>query len=368
MLAPTTTSQAHFMDSLVDFSANPSFPEGIPTHPLEIINYKLLLANVKPEVERLWHACKTLGFFYLSEHGIQPEEVFEIGRKSLRNLPFEEKLKFLHDANAGQSFGYKPPGANLTNASGGVDTVEWWNIAKDDVRSYPEVTYRTYATPINDAMDKLKGFVDKSESVSRTLLKILNDKLCLPEGFLESCHAPTELSMSEVTLIRNPGVEEAPTFSEEQLAIGAHTDFGSISLLHNILGGLQVLPPSTKEWIYIKPLDGHIVCNLGDALAVFSGGILRSNLHRVIPQPGPQIHWDRWTLVYFFRPHGTCEMRALVESEDVKEAVRESTNPFPHAISAIEWFQRRTKYFHKDENISAAESWKQAKGTEHGEF
>ncbi|KAJ3992789.1 Clavaminate synthase-like protein [Lentinula boryana] len=356
------------MDSLANPSANPPFPEDVPTHPLEVINYKLLLGKDQAEIQKFWTACKTLGFFYLSEHEIQANEIFEIGRHSLRNLPQKEKLNFLHNANAGDSFGYKPPGANLTNASGGVDTVEWWNIAKDDVLSYPQIAYRTYAAPINDAMDKLKDFVDKSESVSRTLLQILNEMLRLPEGFLDSCHIASKPSTSEVTLIRNPGREKAPSFSEEQLAIGAHTDFGSISLLHNVLGGLQVLPPSTKEWIYIKPIDGHIICNLGDALSVFSGGLLRSNLHRVIPQPGAQIHWDRWTLVYFFRPHGICEMRPLIESEIIKSAAEESTNSFPHGISAVEWFQRRTKYFHKDEETSAAESWKQAKGTEHSEF
>ncbi len=36
------------------------------------------------------------------------------------------------------------------------------------------------------------------------------------------------------------------------MAIGAHTDFGSLSLLHNRLGGLQVLPPGYTEWQYVK--------------------------------------------------------------------------------------------------------------------
>jgi hypothetical protein len=32
----------------------------------------------------------------------------------------------------------------------------------------------------------------------------------------------------------------------------------------------------------LKPLAGHAICNIGDALVLFSGGILRSNLHRVV--------------------------------------------------------------------------------------
>lgn len=31
-----------------------------------------------------------------------------------------------------------------------------------------------------------------------------------------------------------------------------------------------------------QPLAGHAICNIGDALTIFSGQILRSNMHRVL--------------------------------------------------------------------------------------
>ena len=60
------------------------------------------------------------------------------------------------------------------------------------------------------------------------------------------------------------------------------------------------MPPGSQEWLYVKvgishdsrsgvptehrtqPIPGYAICNVGDALAIFSGGILRSNLHRVM--------------------------------------------------------------------------------------
>ena len=33
---------------------------------------------------------------------------------------------------------------------------------------------------------------------------------------------------------------------------------------------------------YEQPIPGHAICNIGDAMTIFSGGILRSNLHRVV--------------------------------------------------------------------------------------
>lgn len=58
--------------------------------------------------------------------------------------------------------------------------------------------------------------------------------------------------------------------------------------------------PGTTQWQYVKvctglysqncfsslphrqPIPGHAICNLGDSMTIFSGGILRSNLHRVV--------------------------------------------------------------------------------------
>ncbi len=60
-------------------------------------------------------------------------------------------------------------------------------------------------------------------------------------------HHKDECSGSEARITKNP-----PGFASDRMAIGAHTDFGSLSFLHNRLGGLQVLPPGYKEWQYVK--------------------------------------------------------------------------------------------------------------------
>ena len=40
-----------------------------------------------------------------------------------------------------------------------------------------------------------------------------------------------------------------------------------MTILFNRLGGLQVLPPGEgAEWCYVKPLAGHAIVNLGDAM------------------------------------------------------------------------------------------------------
>lgn len=98
-----------------------------------------------------------------------------------------------------------------------------------------------------------------------------------------------------------------------------------------------------------QPIPGHAICNLGDAMAIFSGGILRSNLHRVVPPPKSQSGYDRWSLVFFTRPGNSAILSALQgESEMIREAVLSANEggekgKYETGVSSGEWFARRIK-------------------------
>lgn len=249
------------------------------------------------------------------------------------------------------SLRYKCAGANATDEYGNLDTVEFINVSKDDVLAYPDVAVRTYPSTVNARMEgSIKPFVKKSLEVNNTTLAIFERKLGLPARALLDLHKLDEHSGSEARTIKNPPPSSLPgsVAEKEKAAIGAHTDFGSLSFLHNRLGGLQVLPPGYEEWQYVRPLAGHAICNIGDALTLFSGGVLRSNLHRVVPPPGAQRAHERWSLVFFTRPGNGVVLRALVEESG---AIRERVDMlegeararfFPEA-TASDWFGRRIK-------------------------
>ncbi|KAG5335519.1 hypothetical protein C0989_001181, partial [Termitomyces sp. Mn162] len=322
----------------------PAFPEDVPTHPLLIIDYQLISARDSHEIDRLWEAATQLGFC-LKNHGVDEEVdgMFEMGAETMK-LPLEEKMRF-EQGDSGMSFGYKAAGANAVDATGRLDTVEFINIAKDDALAWPKQARRAYPSTVNARMQStITPFVRKSLEINNTLLDVLNDRLGLPAGTLLAKHPMEEYSGCEARVIRNPPVGQA-SVDPERLAIGSHTDFGSLSFLHNRLGGLQVLVPGSESWQYVKPLPGHAICNLGDAMALFSGGILRSNLHRVIPPPGIQAPYERWSLVFFTRPGNSVILRALVEdSEMIARAVNETPERnFESGSTASEWFSRRIK-------------------------
>lgn len=246
------------------------------------------------------------------------------------------------------SIRYKHAGASATDETGTLDSVEYLNIAKDDVMAYPDVAIRRYPPEVNDCMESvLKPFVQKSMEINNTILAIFENKLGMNLKTLLDRHSLHEPSGSEARLIKKSGSTVAANSEQHKVALGAHTDFGSLSFLHNRLGGLQVLPPGSSRWQYVGPLPNHAVCNVGDALTLFSGGILHSCMHRVVAPPDLQAAFDRWSLVFFTRPGDDISLRALVDdSEMVKKAIDGmdaslAEKYFP-GVNANEWFVRRS--------------------------
>lgn len=136
----------------------------------------------------------------LKNHGADElvEDMFAMGAETMA-LPMEEKMKY-EQGDGGLSCGsvactrylacfltlacrYKKVGANATDETGALDTVEFINIAKDDALAWPQIAHRTYPSTVNARMDStIKPFVRKSIEINNTLLGVLNDRLGVQRG------------------------------------------------------------------------------------------------------------------------------------------------------------------------------------------
>ncbi|KAI0062564.1 Clavaminate synthase-like protein [Artomyces pyxidatus] len=347
----------------------PPFPDDVPTVPLLIIDYSLIKEGDAREVDRLWQAATELGFWYLKNHGAEEEAdaMFDTGEATL-NLPLEEKMKF-EPGEHFLSFGYKHAGWMVTDKAGNPDSVEFMSVSKDDILARPAVANRTYPTPVEASMDSsVRPFTIKAIEITGVLFSVLGDRLGLPKGMLASVHRPDERSGSEARFLKVAGSLncQAPP---EKASLGAHTDYGSFSFLHNRLGGLQVFPLGSDGWKYVKPIPGHAICNIGDAMNIFSGGILRSNVHRIVPPPKEQAAYDRWSLVYFTRPGDSVPLEPLSEqSAMIADAVAKApAGKYNTGTTAKGWFARRVRNVQLTK-FTGPQTWQAGKGTEHQEF
>lgn len=174
-----------------------------------------------------------------------------------------------------------------------------------------------------------------AHSVVRLVLDLLNEHLHLPSETLTNLHRISSLSGDQVRFVKAP----PQPMNDRRVALGQHTDFGSVTVLFNRTGGLQILPPGKDvEWCYVRPLPGHAIINLGDAMVKFSNGLLRSNIHRVKSPPGAQADTTRYSLVYFARPEDDTPLKRLEGSDRIP--------PLPEGvieedINSKDWIIRR---------------------------
>ncbi|KAJ5721443.1 Oxoglutarate/iron-dependent dioxygenase [Penicillium malachiteum] len=285
-------------------------------------------------------ASVDIGFFYLdfrdSELGASllrdTDELFNVG-KTLFELSLEEKKK--HDFSAQNSyFGYKGQGVAVIDTDGNLDRNEFYNASKDDILGISNQLPAPNILQQEETRPLLKSFMLNSHKIVTLILKILNDKLGLQPNILPNLHRQTSPSGDQVRWVKAP----PQPLSDRRVALGQHTDFGSITVLMNRLGGLQVQLPangSEGEWVYVRPMPGFAVINLGDAMVKFTNGLLRSNIHRVNAPPGAQADYMRYSLVYFARPEDQVLLRRLDGSNIPELQVAEQE------VCSKEWTIRR---------------------------
>ncbi|GAB1311252.1 Fe2OG dioxygenase domain-containing protein [Madurella fahalii] len=328
----------------------PPFPEDIPLAPIAVISYRKLLAGDSSEAAQVLEAARTYGFFYLDLQGV-PEgealltesEQFHALAKDVFSIPLDEKLQYALQRGV-SLFGYKPAGTvKTTDKDQRPDTTEFFNISKDHMHGV--APSRSYPPQIGRQRPLLQSFTRHGHECGMAVLRTLAQQLGLQPDEFTRLNLFDRPSGDHCRLTR-----KTPHSSDAAKAIGlpSHTDFGSVTVLFNWLGGLQIESRTEGrmgEWEWVKPVPGHAIINLGDAMVTFTNGDLKSAKHRVVPSPGEQGSLDRYSVVYFVRPNNDVLMKPLEKFN--KDSVVKVAGKFSEgrdgdeALTAGEWVVQR---------------------------
>lgn len=338
-----------------DSTQHPDFPEGLPTVSLETISLAKLLdpADAAEEEEnRVFEACKGRGFFYLDLAGCAPGERIARGADKVAavaedvfKLPMDEKLSYRFHTGSGSLDGYKIAGETYADKNGTPDTAEFFNVGKNEMIVPIDQMKKKWPEVIMASKPLFKDYIVAAHGIGMAIMGILARKVGVDPAEFESRHRIEEESGDHVRLTRGP-----PREKEEmpEIQTPSHTDFGTITILMNWLGGLQVWSESSRtarllnhepdvpgEWLWVKPKKGCAIVNLGDAAVKFTNGVFCSGRHRVIPAPGAQGKYPRYSVVYFVRPENQCVMKQL-RGPGIPDGPEEETD-----IKAGEWIKRQ---------------------------
>lgn len=256
-------------------------------------------------------AVETIGFLAISGHGV-PDALMRETRDRLAaffDLPDSVKATYGGTANS-KNRGYLPVGRDFVSASvGGVAPPDWretfgfgrFDVPGDDPYfADPEAEYayqpNILPTEVDGLADTAREYYAALEGLNALLLAIFECALDLEEGFLQR-HFDRHASI--LRAINYPEQDVPP--AEGQLRCGAHTDFGSHTLLmvDDAPGGLQVRDLSGR-WVDVSPPPGTYVVNIGDLLMTWTNDRWLSNFHRVVNPPRDAASGTRRQSVAFF--------------------------------------------------------------------
>ena len=169
---------------------------------------------------------------------------------------------------------------------------------------------------IDNHRNLLKHFCQKGHEISVVVMNHLDEGLHLPAGTIAKQHRLMEPAGDQFRILKFDPQPEG----DRRTSLVPHTDFGSVTVLFNMLGGLQILPNGRENkeenWEYVKPQKGCAIVNLGDTMVKWTNGLLQSVMHRVTYAPGEQSDLTRWSLAYFSHAEDTSLMKRM-EGSDV---------------------------------------------------
>ncbi|KAF5020255.1 hypothetical protein F66182_7733 [Fusarium sp. NRRL 66182] len=327
------------------FENIPPFPDDIPTASIPSISLAGLCAGDEAAARSLLEACQTVGFFLLDLRGDARGDalVAEIDHlmgpvsRDVMGLPLDVKKKYHVDVP--RSFeGFKIRGVGKTETNE-PDRFEWFNIGQDGLNGVGPVP--PLPPPVESSLPLFTSFFNHCQKIASLIHTTLATQLGLPADTFTKLTRPTEPSLSLVRLLKFEATSEE---QDLRTAMRHHTDLGMVTLLANVLGGLQVLEPGKPTtdpaaWLWVRPQPRHLIVNLGDAMVRWTGGLLRSNMHRVTYSPGNQRFVDRYSMAYFLRPEKSASMRRLIGEGDDGDAP---------SMTASEWEAEKTLSFAND--------------------
>ena len=142
---------------------------------------------------------------------------------------------------------------------------------------------------------EVEDFKKECHELAEKLLELFAAHFGISTTYFVDAHDPGKGPGSVLRMLHYPKLEERPDVSFPRLY--EHTDWGSVTFVWPQSGGLEVETPK-KKWMPVPLIPGGVVVNIGDAMALWSGGALKSTLHKISFDNLP-IDQDRWSMAYF---------------------------------------------------------------------
>jgi isopenicillin N synthase-like dioxygenase/dienelactone hydrolase len=259
-------------------------------------------------------ASEEVGFFYITDHGLEPgkmRDIFEQCRR-LYALPKAE-LQQMRLANSPCFAGYLSVGERGANAQRPRDLLEAFNVCTelppDDpfvIKKVPLHGANQWPASLPGFRDSVLGYYSVMDKLGTRLLQAFALALGLDRYALDDQYRKP---ISQLRLLHYPVQDQAV---DEMMGARAHRDVGMFTiLLQDNVGGLEVCN-AAGEYIVAPPIENTLIVNVGEMMKLLTNDHFASALHRVVNRYGRQ----RFSVPYFFNPDYNTQLSTLEQYID----------------------------------------------------
>ncbi|RXF64018.1 2-oxoglutarate and iron-dependent oxygenase domain-containing protein [Pseudomonas syringae] len=257
------------------------------------------------EVRRLRETCIKDGFFYLTDHGLNPsliDQTFAAARQFFA-LPLEIKNQFSQDhqqVSPRTCRGYVHTFGETLHAPTGPDCKQHFDMGREAALCQKPFTGPNLLPDEQIAPGFAKSMLALQDQVMHLVVPRLLQGLALALGLDKLFFEPF---FSDPVLI-----QRALYYPPLRSGAGKHTDNGIFTLLFQEAGDACALRAfSQGRWIDVPPRGHEVVINLGDMLMKWSNGLFTSTPHQVIHRANS----GRVSLPFFVYPNVDARFNPL---------------------------------------------------------
>jgi isopenicillin N synthase-like dioxygenase len=264
--------------------------------------------------------CSEVGFFQIVGHGVTAEsDAAWDAMRAFFDLPLDERLAVrspapdyphgyspLEGESLGRSLGADvPPDLKEVFNSGPVDPLA--HVLSDDGES---VVWSPNLWPpsLPQLEQTWTAHHRTMQALAGRLMRLFALALSLPDTYFDTY---IDHAACGVRGICYPARSVPP--EPGQLRAGAHTDYGTLTLLRqDSVGGLEVTTRN-GEWIGVEAIPGAFVVNIGDLMAGWTNDRWRSTVHRVTDPPATTggAFERRFSMPFFHNANWDAEVSCL---------------------------------------------------------
>ncbi|KAL7279975.1 hypothetical protein ACG7TL_006386 [Trametes sanguinea] len=295
-------------------------------------------------------ACSEYGFFYLDISSYvdpsEPEELLKLAREFF-TLPQEEKDK-ISISNEDNARGYQRLKENVTNGKAdNHEAIDLYRPVEQPHKSKPLWGVNQWPA-IPGFRDRYEAWIEKMKKLGMIVMEAMATGLGLTP---EEWHELRSKVDDSFWVMRIIGVHATSTMFSAQFTgrtkdtlpfqtITMASRVGRTEIMDPTPGALQVFlaqpgllvektgsVPSEQEvedggqWINADPIRGCVVCNIGEMWEVWTNGLYKSTLHRVVHKGSNY----RVSIPFFFEPNFDARIEPLstaIQAQEEDRALR----------------------------------------------